>query len=107
VIAKLGMLDRPTARTSSRVRHVVEDDREQSGHLQINYPSPCDGFFEPSVRLGQLVRAGETIGTVSDTLGDAVAAATAAEGGVIVMLRAFRSVRKDDSLAAIVATTRT
>jgi predicted deacylase len=106
VIAELGMLDRPTARTSSRVRHVVEDDREQSGHLQINYPSPCDGFFEPAVRLGQVVRAGETIGTVSDTLGEAVAAVAAAEDGMIVMLRVFRSVRRHDPLAAIVATER-
>jgi predicted deacylase len=89
------------------VRHVVEDDRDQSGHLQINYPSPSDGFFEPAVRLGQTINEGETIGTVSDALGDAVAVVPAAESGMIVMLRAFRSVRQKDPLAAIVATAQT
>jgi predicted deacylase len=107
VLADLGMLDWATTKPPSRVRHVVEDARDQSGHLQINYPSPRDGFFEPAVRLGQTIEAGETIGTVSDALGDAVAVVPAVESGMIVMLRAFRSVRQTDPLAAIVATAQT
>jgi predicted deacylase len=54
-----------------------------------------------------MINAGETIGTVSDALGDAVAVVPAAQSGMIVMLRAFRSVRHKDPLAAIVATAQT
>ena len=100
VMAELGMIDR--VGSISRVRHIVEDDRDQSGHLQINHPSPRDGFFEPAVRLGQIVSAGDTIGTVTNALGDDVATVHASNSGMILMLRAFRSVKRSDPLAAIV-----
>jgi predicted deacylase len=101
VMADLGMIDR--AKPISRVRHTVEDDRDHSGHLQINHPSPRDGFFEPAVGLGQIVSAGDPIGSVTNVLGDQVATVQACDSGMILMLRAFRSVKRNDPLAAIVA----
>jgi predicted deacylase len=101
VMAELGMIDR--APSISRVRHIVEDDRDKSGHLQINHPSPRDGFFEPAVRLGQIVSTGDTIGTVTNVLGDDVTTVRASSSGMILMLRAFRSVKRRDPLAAIIA----
>src|SRR5262249_42352262 len=49
---------------------IVEDERHGSGHMQANHPAPCEGFFEPAVALGQQVRAGDLLGTVTDLLGD-------------------------------------
>ena len=45
----------PRKAATSRVRYVVEDDREQSGYLQINHPAPSAGFFAQAVTLGQMI----------------------------------------------------
>ncbi len=101
VMAELGMLAHHP-HPASRVGHVVEDDREHSGHLQINHPSPSAGFFEPAVALGQMIEAGEPLGEVIDLLGEAPVSAVASHSGIVAVLRSFRSVNAGDSLATIV-----
>lgn len=100
VMAMLGMIDR-TQPASAR-KYWVEDPTDQSGHLQVQNPSPCDGCFEPCIAIGDRVKAGDIIGTVSDMLGDDVADARATDDGVVILLRTFAYVNRNDALAAIV-----
>ena len=100
VMAHLGMLDGLTS--SSRVQYVVEDDREQSGYLQINHPAPCAGFFAAAVTLGETVEGGQPLGEVVDPLGDAPVSVAAAHSGIVAVLRSFPSVNKGDSLATVI-----
>ena len=100
VMSHLGMLNAPAA--TSRVRQVVEDDREQSGYLQINHPAPSAGFFEPAVTLGQMIEGGQPLSELLDPLGDAPVSVAAAHSGMVAVLRSFASVNKGDSLATVI-----
>src|SRR5262249_37087111 len=71
---------------------VVEDDRPGSGHMQVNHPAPCEGFFEPAAELGQRVKAGDLLGTVTDLLGTRVEPVRAAYAGLILVLHTFARV---------------
>ncbi len=99
VMVELGMIDRDVP--PSKVQHIVEDERPASGHLQILNPSPCAGYFEPAVKLGQRVEAGQRIGTVCDPLGQQVREIYCQQEGIVSMLRTHPRVEQDDSLAAI------
>ncbi len=54
VLADLGMAA-PALACPTAEPLVVEDHRPGSGHMQVNHPAPCEGFFEPAVTLGQWV----------------------------------------------------
>lgn len=99
VATRLGMVDRPE--WESRVRFVVEDHRDESGHLQVQYPSPSAGFFEPGVTLGTMVAAGDVLGQVVDELGNGVVGVRAEEAGLILLLRSFPRVERGDTLAVV------
>jgi predicted deacylase len=99
VMSELKMLERP--RPQSRVKWTVEDPGDQSGHLQVQHPAPRDGFFEPSVKLGEWVSEGQSIGKIEDVLGQSSCPVHAAKDGVILLLRTVASVKKSDALAAI------
>ncbi|MBS0210117.1 MAG: succinylglutamate desuccinylase/aspartoacylase family protein [Planctomycetes bacterium] len=103
VARALGMLDGATA--ASQVRYVVEDDRDQSGHLQVQCNAPCAGYFEPAVTLGQTVERGQTIGHIVDPLGNRLAAITAYQAGTVLLLHSFPSVRVGDPLVVILPVT--
>lgn len=103
VLAEFEMLDRVASPHASRVRHVIEDPRDRSGHLQIQHPAPMSGFFEPAVSLGQTVRVGQVVGSVCDALGDEKRDVLAAEDGSVVMLRVARHVNAGDALAGLAA----
>jgi predicted deacylase len=99
VAGSLNMLDRPPP--ASCVRHVVEDSREESGHLQVQHPSPAAGFFEPAVALGEMVASGQSLGRVLDPLGEVLAEIPAAESGLLFFQRAVPSVNVGDSLGGV------
>jgi len=99
VAAELGLLDR--SRRPSAVRHVVEDDRPESGHLQVCHPSPIAGLFEPCVVLGERVLRGDAIGTVTDTSGMQAEPIKSAREGIVLCLRSLARVEEGDSLAVI------
>lgn len=99
VMAELGMFDRQPP--PSRVRYVVEDFRESAGHMQIRNPAPITGFFEPHVQLGDRVMAGQSLGTVSDVLGDTVVTVPSRESGLVIVLRTFSRVLQGDALAVV------
>jgi predicted deacylase len=100
VMTDLEMISR--AAPESRIWSTVEDRSEHSGHLQINYPSPIDGVFEPEVNLGRWMQRGDVIGRLSDPKTGQTVGIHAEETGMVVMLRAAPRVRRDDALAAIV-----
>ena len=101
VMAELGMLYQPR-RAFSRVRHVVHDDRPDSGHMQLNHPSPAAGYFEPCVKVGDMIEAGQPLGEVVDVLGDSPISVAATNSGIVAVLRSVRSVNKGDALATVV-----
>lgn len=80
---------------------IVEDDRPGVGHMQINHPSPCAGFFQPRVELGQVVQEGDVLGTVSDPLGQHVEAILARYTGTVIVLHTFPRVAAQTSVAVI------
>jgi predicted deacylase len=83
---------------------VVEDSRPGSGHMQVNHPSPCEGFFEPAVALGHRVRSGELLGTVTDVLGRERVPLSATHGGVVIVLHTFARVEAGAGLVVILPT---
>lgn len=100
VLADLGIIaDAPGAPSSPPL--VVEDSRPGSGHMQVNHPAPCDGFFEASVRLGDHVKAGDLVGTITDALGRNCEAVRAAYSGLIIVLHTFARVDVGVSVAVI------
>ncbi len=80
---------------------VVEDDRPGSGHMQVNHPTPCEGFFEPTVALGEHVQAGQVLGWVFDPLGLEGVAIRAAYAGLVIVLHTFARVDQGVSVAVV------
>ena len=85
--------------------YVVEDDRDESGHMQLMHRSPMDGFFEPAVKLGDVVREGGTIGHVVDELGTKRVAISAEHDGLVLHLRCGPSVVEGDTLGGMLPLT--
>lgn len=105
VLGELGMIDRvPAGLTAAPL--IVEDDRPGSGHMQVNHPAPCEGFFEPAVELGQWVCAGDLLGTVSDVTGNRTQPVLAQYAGLLLVLHTFARVNAGDSVAVILETER-
>jgi predicted deacylase len=102
ILACLGMLDRTAP--PCRIAHVVEDERPDSGYMQICHPSPSPGFFEPAVRLGDRVSAGAVLGTVCDALGRERRTVPVDREGIVIVLRACPSVQVGDSLGVVLET---
>jgi len=96
----LGMLDQRVLPPASPPL-IVEDGRPGAGHMQINLPSPVDGFFEPRVRLGEEVMTGALIGTVTDPLGGHVEPIYSPHDGVVIVLHTFSSVTAGTSLGVV------
>lgn len=99
VMAMFGMIDRPFRPPA--IQYLVEDDRPNSGYLQVCNPSPVDGLFEPHVSLGQQIRARDLLGTVSQMPELAVESVVSQQHGIVVALATMRRVLKDEGLAVI------
>lgn len=102
VMAELNMLDRP--QPESRIQHTVEDNRPDAGHMQTQNPSPLTGCFEPAVQLGDTIHTDDTLGTVSNTLGNQTETVHSQQTGIVLVLRTFNRVQKGQSLAVILET---
>ena len=83
---------------------VVEDPRPGSGHMQVNHPSPIDGFFEPAVSLGQHVQAGDILGIVVDVLGHRDESVRSRYTGTVIVLHTFPRVEEGTSVAVVLET---
>lgn len=102
VMAALDMLDRPTP--PSAVKTLVEDDRPGSGHMQVRNPASMAGYFDAAVQLGQTIRMGDPLGTVSDALGNRVETIPSDSSGMVIVLRTFPRVDKGDAVAVVIDT---
>jgi predicted deacylase len=85
---------------------VVEDERPNSGSMQIQHPAPREGFFEAAVTLGQRVRQGDIVGTVSDVLGREIVPIPSDRSGVVLVLHAFARVSEGEGVAVVLETDR-
>ncbi len=103
VMAEFGMLPGPVVQPAEPPM-IVEDSRPGSGHMQLNHPAPCGGFFEPAVKLGQRVQRGDRLGTVVDLLGKKTEVITALYGGLIIVLHTFPRVEAGVSVAVVLET---
>jgi len=99
VAAALSMIEGRAAPVSAR--YTVEDHRAGSGHLQVQYPSPADGYFETCVQLMDAVGVGEPLGSIVGPMGEVLATVSAREAGLVLMLRNMPSVRRNEPLATI------
>lgn len=102
-LADLGVIDGPIV-TPATPPLVVEDARPGSGHMQVQHPSPRAGFFEPAVRLGQRVAAGDLLGTVFDSLGREPAPVEAERDGPVIVLHTFPGVDRGVGLGVVIDT---
>ncbi len=106
VMAEFGMLEREGVGHGKRGGHgeepiIVEDDRTGAGHMQVNHPAPCEGFFEPAVSLGQKVNAGDSLGTICDPLGKQIADIRSRYTGIVIVLHTFPRVEIGVSVAVV------
>lgn len=99
VAAYLKIIDRSPPH--SLVTYEVEDDRDEAGHLQVQYPAPATGFFEPLVTLGQIVERGEPFGRIVDELGNVLAEMTCRDAGLVLFLRVVPSVQEGEGLGGL------
>ncbi len=99
VMGVLGMIERD--QPSSIIQHTVEDDREGAGHIQLNYPAPFSGFFEPWVELMDRVEPGDGFGVVTDLLGDRREEIVSTQSGHVLVLRTFNRVHEGETIAAV------
>lgn len=102
VLHYLEMYEGPPSMRQTKL--IVEDPRDGSGHMQVCNPSPIDGDFQPLVSLGAEVHRGETIGYVTDVLGEQVIEIHAAFDGRVHVLRTFPRVRQGESVGVILGT---
>lgn len=105
VMAEFGMLEAEgTGHGKDRGREVpliVEDDRPGAGHMQVNHPAPCEGFFEPAVELGQRVQAGDVLGAICDPLGQRRELIHSRYTGIVIVLHTFPRVEAGVSVAVV------
>ncbi|HAW27581.1 MAG TPA: succinylglutamate desuccinylase, partial [Planctomycetaceae bacterium] len=102
VMAELQMLEISIERKSPLYH--IEDDRSESGHLQLHNNAPVSGFFEPNVKLMDLVQTGDPLGTITSVTGDQISTVSANQAGVILGLRTLPYVEQNDWLAVILET---
>lgn len=105
VMAEFGMLDKqPIPRTE--LPRIVEDSRPGAGHMQVNHPASCEGFFESAVALGQEVKQGKILGTICDPLGQLVETIHSRYTGMVIVLHTFPRVEAGVSVAVVMETGR-
>lgn len=82
-------------------RYVVEDSAPDSGHLQVDHPSPTSGIFVSAVSLWDRVEDGQALGWVRHPDGTVLAEVPVSRPGRILFLRTFPRVISGDSLAYV------
>lgn len=88
----------------SKIRHVVEDPRKSSGHMQICHPAPMTGYFEPAIQLGDPISQGMLLGTICDPGGERKETILAEKTGLVIVLKTFPRVLEGEALAVVMET---
>lgn len=104
VLAELRMITDQNTH-SPEPQYIVEDAREESGHLQIMYPSPLKGDFITHAQLGAMVKKGDLIGEVHDSMAGKGVEISAREDGLLFLIRRRPFVNKNEATAGILPIT--
>ncbi|MFO0910838.1 MAG: succinylglutamate desuccinylase/aspartoacylase family protein [Isosphaeraceae bacterium] len=102
VLGELGVVE-PRDSGIGEPRLVIEDGSPGSGHMQVQHPSPEDGFFQADVEPGIRVETGQLLGRLSDPTGRRVMPIVSERAGWVFVVRTFASVRRGDGLAVVVS----
>jgi len=94
IMAEFRMLPHETPRFFE-AEWEIEDERPNSGHLQIHHPCPQDGVFQPGLRLGQEVKEGDELGRVGNVV------VSAENGGRVICLHLVGEVKTGECLGVI------
>ncbi len=100
VLAYLEIINRPFPMTAPR--YCFEAVSEESGHLQIEHPSPTSGIFLPTVKLWDKVEQGSVLGRVRHPDGTVLAEVTSEKSGRLLLLRTLPRVFSGDCLASVI-----
>ncbi len=99
VMRELGMVDGDPP--PNQVRYIVEDFRDDSGHLQRNYPAPEHGFFESAIQLNENVQSGSRLGWIYPLDRTRPVEVLSRHKGNVILLRTIPAVSKGDCLFTI------
>lgn len=99
VLAQLDMLSVPP--TNNPAPCVIEDERDGSGHLQVNYPAPFAGYYEPTANLDAEIQPGDELGRLYDLETFVPTRISATQRGRLITRRVLPAVDAGDCLAVI------
>ncbi|MCA9229625.1 MAG: succinylglutamate desuccinylase/aspartoacylase family protein [Planctomycetales bacterium] len=99
VMAEFGLLEKVVPEPRQQIVH--EDPRPESGHMQICCPAPKDGVFETAVTVGQFVKQGDVLGTLSDPFTGEGQEVVSSQTGSVIVLRTYPQVGQGDALAVV------
>lgn len=100
VLGDVGVVDRSPV-CPQKEPLVVEDPRPGSGHMQVNHPSPMEGFFEPAVELGQWVKTGDVLGIVTDLVGERVETIRSRYSGMMLVIHSRCFIAREESVGVV------
>ncbi|MFA6946504.1 MAG: hypothetical protein WC220_11445, partial [Pedobacter sp.] len=101
VLGYLNMLKYPVNNLAVWDKYWIEDHRQDSGFLQGKMPSPADGIFVASVKIGDKVKAGELFGKVIESFSGKQINLYADIDGLVFLLRTMVKVKPGDALGGI------
>lgn len=101
IMAHLGMFEADYRVPGSRFNYWLEDERQDSGYLQVKMPSPATGIFIPLVATGQLIRKGQLFGEVINPIENESTMVIAEQDGLVFLVRVNTHVEAGDSLGGI------
>lgn len=84
-------------------QYYFETVAAQSGHLQIDHPSPTSGIFVSAVNVWDHVNQGAFLGSIRHPDGTVLAEVSAPRTGRVLMLRTLPRVFSGDSLVYVLA----
>ncbi len=100
VLAALDLFERKLP-VQERYSYWVEDERPDSGHLQIKMPAPADGIFTAVVKTGDYIRKGQLFGEIVDPLSQTTYNVFAEEDGLVFLLRTSVYAKVGEALGGI------
>lgn len=101
VMAYLGIVEGPYP--TAPPRYLVEDPGEESGHLQLDHPSPTSGLLVPGVGVWDWVDRGQPLGEIRHPDGTVLGVVRAERAGRVLCLRTLPRVFSGDMVAYVFA----
>jgi len=100
ILRDLDMLDF-IPKSRKRPKYVVEDSTPGGGYLQGKMAAPYDAVFEPTVQVGEQIKAGDRWGIIYDVDTLNPKDILADMDGIVLFIRSIPLVKKGESLGGI------